>query len=74
MSIANELSSEIAAAMLSQQASPGKEASVSRNVIKDVVIEVHDTLRHLTIEARKYQRSTRRSSEPPPTALASGAN
>ena len=57
MSIANELSSDVAAALLSRrEGEPGPDSSKLVNVI----VEVHSTLRHLTMEAR---RKTRRAQE-----------
>lgn len=60
MSIANELSSEVAAAMLARKEE--QEPSVSTNLV-DVVLEVHSTLRRMNREAR--QRSVKFSSDQP---------
>jgi predicted transcriptional regulator len=60
MSIANELSSDIAAAVLARK---NDEASVDSSELKDVVMQVHSTLRHLTTEARKRNRRSQSSAE-----------
>ena len=73
MSIANELSSEIAAAMLSQK---GKEGADSRVNLKEILVEVHTTLQHLTtINRRKRDRPAHLASTPQSfSAAASGTN
>ena len=57
MSIANELSSDVAAALLSRREG---ERGMDASRLVNVIVEVHSTLRHLTTEARK---STRRAME-----------
>ena len=59
MSIANELSTDVAAAVLT-----GKEDESRRDAgeLVDVVMEVHSTLRRLTAEARRENRSRATSS------------
>lgn len=73
MSIANELSSEVAAALLSrrEEETPGDSSK-----LMDVVIEVHSTLRHLTIEARRGARTSQASSTqlPPTSSAATGSH
>jgi hypothetical protein len=56
MSIANELSTDVAAAMLTPR---DGETPADSSELKDVVMKVHTTLRHLTVEARKKNRRTR---------------
>lgn len=53
MSIANELSSEVAAAVLTRK---HDEAFINTNDLVEIVVEVHDILRHLTVEARRKNR------------------
>ncbi len=53
MSIANELSSDVAAALLSRRE---EERGVDSSRLVNVIVEVHSTLRHLTAEARKGAR------------------
>lgn len=60
MSIAKELSSDIAAAVLARK---NEEDSVDSSELKDVVMQAHSTLRHLTAEARKRNRPAQSSSE-----------
>jgi hypothetical protein len=62
MSIANELSSEVAAAMLTNEKDKG---SVNPNELLSVVLEVHTTLRRMTQESRR--KSLRSLSDPSPT-------
>lgn len=50
MSIANELSSEVAAAMLAREED---KDSVKSSGLLDVVLEVHTTLRRMTRQARR---------------------
>jgi len=57
MSIANELSSDVAAALLSRRE---VERGLDASRLVNVIVEVHSTLRHLTAEARK---DTRRAQE-----------
>ncbi|HWS56226.1 MAG TPA: hypothetical protein VN228_18945 [Pyrinomonadaceae bacterium] len=56
MSIAHELSSDVAAAMLAQQ---DDESPRSAGDLAGVVIEVHSTLRQLTAEARRRKARPR---------------
>jgi non-ribosomal peptide synthetase component E (peptide arylation enzyme) len=53
MSIANELSSDVAAALLCRQE---EERGLDSSRLVNVIVEVHSTLRHLTIEARRNAR------------------
>jgi hypothetical protein len=59
MSIANELSSEVAAAVLTGRA---KGTTVSARELIDVIVRVHSTLRRLTTEARKDSRQIPKAS------------
>jgi hypothetical protein len=58
MSIAHELSCDVAAAMLAERGDePGKSASSPD--LTGVVLEVHTTLRRLTREARRRRHDER---------------
>lgn len=72
MSIAYELSSDVAAAVLGAK----KDASThDANELVEVVMEVHSTLRRLTAEARRKTRRPATSPDAPPaTSAASGQN
>ena len=54
MSVAHELSSEIAAAILAR-----KEETLKLNELKEVVLRVHNVLQELTAQCRKQNRSRR---------------
>lgn len=71
MSIANELSGEIATAVLSNE---NDEETANRNDLKDVLIEVHSTLRHMTKLERERERRAPDSPQSSSTARATGAN
>lgn len=68
MSIAHELSSEIAAAVLA-----GEEGEASRDpsARAELVLEVHSTLRRLSAEYRRMSRAAKGGHVDPP--LAEGA-
>jgi hypothetical protein len=53
MSIANELSSDVATAMLAQN---DNETEQDASELAGVVIEVHSTLRRMTLDARRKKR------------------
>jgi prefoldin subunit 5 len=53
MSIAHELSSDVAAAVLAREKD---ELAPDTNELVEVVMEVHSTLRELTAEARRQNR------------------
>jgi hypothetical protein len=53
MSIANELSSDVAAALLCR---PEEERGLDSSRLVKVIVEVHSTLRQLTAEARRNRR------------------
>jgi len=63
MSIANELSSDVAAAMLS--AEKGK-APGDANERAELVLEVHSTLRRLSADYRRRGRDTKGERQEPP--------
>lgn len=54
MSVAHELSSEIAAAILA-----GKEETRNLKELKEVVLRVHSVLQNLTAQCREQNRSRR---------------
>jgi hypothetical protein len=58
MSIAHELSSDVAAAMLARQ---DVESPQSTGDLAEVVIEVHSTLRKLTAEGRRHRAGRKES-------------
>lgn len=63
MSIAHELSSEVAAAVL---AAGEDETRLDASVRAEVVLEVHSTLRRLNAEYGRRGRAARREPEDPP--------
>ena len=63
MSIAHELSSEVAAAMLTDGEGQTRREASER---AEVVLEVHSTLRKLSAEHRRKARAARRGTEEPP--------
>ena len=54
MSIANELSCDVVAAMLAQKEGRAKTNS---EALTEIVLEFHSTLRHLTDEERQRRRA-----------------
>lgn len=58
MSIANELSSDVAAAVLTAKQDDSRQDS---GELAEVVKEVHSTLRRLTAEARRENRARKAS-------------
>jgi non-ribosomal peptide synthetase component E (peptide arylation enzyme) len=71
MSIANELSSEVAAALLSRQ----EDGSfVDSSKLVKTIVEVHSTLRHLTIEARRNTRRAQTHANQPQAGSAANAS
>lgn len=62
MSIANELSSEVAAAVLSLK---DEESSAESGKLKDVVMRVHSALREMKAESRRDSLRPQSVSEPP---------
>ena len=60
MSIAHELSSDVAAAMLARK---DDESPRSAGDLAEVVIEVHSTLRQLTAEARRRKAGRANSAD-----------
>lgn len=65
MAISNELSSEIAAAILAEKKTPQE-----LNHLKDVVLQVHSTLQQLSAEARatRIQEKLHRDAAPTPSS------
>lgn len=63
MSIAHELSSEVAAAVL---AGKEGEATLDASVRAEVVLEVHSTLRRLGAEYRRRARAAKGGAGDPP--------
>ena len=63
MSIAHELSSDVAAAVLAAD-EDGRARDASERA--EVVLEVHSTLRRLSAEDRRRGRAAKRESEDPP--------
>lgn len=63
MAISNELSSEIAAAILAEKKTPQE-----LNQLKDVVLQVHSTLQQLSAESRaiRLQEKLHRDVSPTP--------
>ena len=57
MAISNELSSDVAIAILADKKSPQE-----REELKDIILEVHSTLQKMAEETREY-RSKRKSQE-----------
>jgi len=60
MSIANELSSDVAAAVLAREKD---EPALAASGLAEVVWEVHSTLRELTAEARRKNRRPRKRAD-----------
>ena len=63
MSIAHELSSEVAAAVLAEREG---EAPLDASGRAEVVLEVHSTLRRLSAEYRRRDRAARDETGEPP--------
>ena len=70
MSIAHELSSEVAAAVLAGR--EGEEPG-DASVRAEVVLEVHSTLRRLSAEYRRRGRAAKGKDEDPPLGEAAAA-
>lgn len=62
MAISNELSSEIAAAILAEKKTPQE-----LNQLKDVVLQVHSTLQQLSAESRATRLQERLARDAAPT-------
>lgn len=60
MSIANELSSEVASAVLSRE---GEESSAEPGKLRDVVMSVHSALREMRAETRRKSPRARDDAE-----------
>ncbi|MBV9928466.1 MAG: hypothetical protein JOZ96_25850 [Acidobacteria bacterium] len=66
MSIAHELSSEVAAAVLADKEGQEGEAPLDASSRAEVVLEVHSTLRRLSAEYRRRGRERRGEAGGPP--------
>lgn len=71
MSIANELSSDVAAALLARQATPTAPSQID---LTELMLSFHATLRQLTDEERRRRRRALILGVPPPTSNATAAN
>lgn len=74
MSIANELSSDVATALFARKEA---KADLETKGLTNIVLEVHSTLRRLMAEARQHRHSqlfTATSSSSPNARAASGSN
>ena len=71
MSIANELSSDVAMAVLEQAAAKAERRT---RILTEVVMEVHSILRHLTQDARRRRLSQLPPMPPPESSAASGGH
>ena len=71
MSIANELSCDVATAMLADRADGRRDAAGGD--LTDIVLEVHTTLRRLTNEARQRRAQAFRPDAPPQTPATGNA-
>lgn len=72
MSIANELSGDVAAAVLAR--GDGEEAPAGRSNLGEVIKAVHSTLREMNAEARRANRRQQEPPEPPPSRGAASGN
>lgn len=72
MSIANELSSEVAADMLARH--KDEVSGTNRNKIKAVIVELHSTLQRLTANTRKANRRAHPQTAQPSSNPASTKN
>ena len=70
MSIANELSCDVAAAVLARQTTPHAPSPTD---LTEIVLAFHTTLRQLTGEDRKRRRA-HANDAPPPVSNASAAS
>ena len=73
MSIANELSSDVATALFTRKE---EKAEIETNGLTKIVLEVHSTLRRLMADARQRHRSrlSTTASLPPDARAASGGS
>jgi len=72
MSIANELSSDVAAALL--LARPATLTAPSQTDLTELVLSFHATLRQLTDEERRRRRALIRNTPPPASNAAAAVN
>jgi hypothetical protein len=75
MSIAHELSCDVAAAILAE-GDAGRPGPAAGGALTDVVLEVHTTLRRLTREARRGRLNSQffPASDPAPAESSSAAS
>ena len=71
MSIANELSSDVAAALLARQLTPTAPSQID---LTEVMLSFHATLRQLTDEERRRRRRALPPGTTPPASNAAVAN
>lgn len=69
MSIAHELSCDVATAMLTERAD--ERHTAAEGDLTEIVLEVHTTLRRLTNEARRRRRAQAHDAATPQTNAAS---
>ena len=69
MSIANELSSDVATAVFTRQE---EKAEIEAKGLTEIVLEVHSTLCRLTAAARQHRRSQMPPPSPDASAVSSG--
>lgn len=82
MSIANELSSDVAAAVLARSNSNGSDSSAAKTQtnareLVDLLLDFHSVLRALTIEARRrrfLREPLSNTEQPPPIKQAAAGN
>ena len=72
MSIAHELSCDVATAMLADQAD--EQSGAAGGALTAIVLEVHTTLRRLTNEARQRRAQAFRPEAPPPPAAGTASS
>jgi hypothetical protein len=68
MSIANELSSDIATALFTRQE---EKAELEKKGLTNIVLEVHSTLRRLMADARRHSQLSTAIAPPPHARAAS---
>ncbi len=71
MSIANELSCDVAAAMLTSKEG---HTTVGNKALTDIVLEFHTTLRRLMGESRQHRRSQILITPPPSSSSSPSSN
>lgn len=71
MSITNELSSEVAAAVLARESDEG---FADKGKLKDIIVKVHDTLQDMTATGREARRRTQKKAFTPEPKLKARAS